>query len=97
MTPPTQNDVDRGAVRVEFYRCTDSGCGSYERFPRFINVWTLMETRRGRNGEWSNCFAMLCRALAYTLGLKRGRPCMGRDLFRDPRTLDSCRFSRTSI
>ncbi|XP_076611478.1 peptide-N(4)-(N-acetyl-beta-glucosaminyl)asparagine amidase [Chaetodon auriga] len=58
---PTTDDLRWGAQRVENHYC--QSCRLSTRFPRYNNPEKLLETRRGRCGEWANCFTMCCRAL----------------------------------
>ncbi|XP_075475439.1 peptide-N(4)-(N-acetyl-beta-glucosaminyl)asparagine amidase isoform X2 [Primulina tabacum] len=51
------------ASRVEIYRC--NSCSTITRFPRYSDPLKLLETRKGRCGEWANCFTLYCRAFGY--------------------------------
>ncbi|KAI9316425.1 hypothetical protein BX666DRAFT_1950459 [Dichotomocladium elegans] len=58
---PTEDDIKWGARFVETYRCLV--CRNITRFPRYNDCWKLLETRRGRCGEWANVFTLCCRAV----------------------------------
>ncbi|KAK5855489.1 hypothetical protein PBY51_005587 [Eleginops maclovinus] len=58
---PTDEDLHWGAQRVENHYC--QSCKLSTRFPRYNNPEKLLETRRGRCGEWANCFTLCCRAM----------------------------------
>eukprot|EP00117_Sycon_ciliatum_P044623 scpid44498/ scgid32167/ Peptide-N(4)-(N-acetyl-beta-glucosaminyl)asparagine amidase; N-glycanase 1; Peptide:N-glycanase len=60
---PNSDDLRYGASRVEGYRC--SMCSSTGRFPRYNHPGKLLETRKGRCGEWANCFTLCCRAMGF--------------------------------
>ncbi|RXN34451.1 peptide-N(4)-(N-acetyl-beta-glucosaminyl)asparagine amidase [Labeo rohita] len=59
--PPSNDDLRWDAGRVENHYCHT--CQLSTRFPRYNHPEKLLETRRGRCGEWANCFTLLCRAL----------------------------------
>ncbi|CAN7941907.1 unnamed protein product [Ixodes pacificus] len=60
---PTPEERQGDASRVELHAC--SRCPNQERFPRYNHPGKLLETRRGRCGEWANCFTLCCRALDF--------------------------------
>ncbi|RWS25203.1 peptide-N(4)-(N-acetyl-beta-glucosaminyl)asparagine amidase-like isoform X1 [Leptotrombidium deliense] len=59
---PNAEDVKNDASRVEGYACS---CGAKSRFPRYNNPLKLLETRKGRCGEWANCFCAILHSLDY--------------------------------
>ncbi|XP_078095513.1 peptide-N(4)-(N-acetyl-beta-glucosaminyl)asparagine amidase [Mustelus asterias] len=61
--PPSSEDQRWGAQRVENHLCNK--CNTSNRFPRYNHAEKLLETRRGRCGEWANCFALCCRAMGF--------------------------------
>lgn len=60
---PTPEERAGQAGRVEVYKCNE--CPRQTRFPRYNDPGKLLETRRGRCGEWANCFTLCCRAMGY--------------------------------
>ena len=60
MVEPTPQELRWGASRVENYLC--GMCRTHTRFPRYNHPEKLLETRKGRCGEWANCFTLCCRA-----------------------------------
>ncbi|KAF0908188.1 hypothetical protein E2562_023816 [Oryza meyeriana var. granulata] len=63
MGTPLPSEIKFGANRVEIYRCKH--CSSTTRFPRYNDPYKLLETRKGRCGEWANCFTFYCRTFGY--------------------------------
>ncbi|KAJ1290980.1 hypothetical protein BS78_02G284000 [Paspalum vaginatum] len=63
MGTPLPLEIKFGASRVEIYRCNH--CSSITRFPRYNDPRKLVQTRRGRCGEWANCFTFYCRTFGY--------------------------------
>ncbi|XP_064362231.1 peptide-N(4)-(N-acetyl-beta-glucosaminyl)asparagine amidase isoform X4 [Dromaius novaehollandiae] len=60
---PTDDDIRWNVSRVENHYCNQ--CQFCNRFPRYNNPEKLLETRRGRCGEWANCFTLCCRAVGF--------------------------------
>lgn len=58
--PPPQPNPDE-ITRIEVYKCTR--CNRGVEFPRIENPVTLLSTRKGRCGEWVNCFMLILTAL----------------------------------
>lgn len=69
MAVPQADELAGGARAVEAYRCENRYCGNFERFPRYNDPFVLMRTRKGRSGEWTQCFSMLCHALGARVRL----------------------------
>ncbi|XP_021742232.1 peptide-N(4)-(N-acetyl-beta-glucosaminyl)asparagine amidase-like [Chenopodium quinoa] len=63
MGVPSPAEMKYGGSRVELYRC--SFCSRITRFPRYNDPIKILETKKGRCGEWANCFTLYCRAFGY--------------------------------
>lgn len=63
MGTPNSSETAYGASRVELYRC--NACSRITRFPRYNDPIKLLETKKGRCGEWANCFSLYCRSFGY--------------------------------
>jgi peptide-N4-(N-acetyl-beta-glucosaminyl)asparagine amidase len=59
----TDEEREGQAGRVEVYSC--ASCSALAKFPRFNSPVKLLETRRGRCGEWANAFTLCARAMGY--------------------------------
>jgi peptide-N4-(N-acetyl-beta-glucosaminyl)asparagine amidase len=62
MAAPLPEELAVGAARVEAYVCESAACGAATRFPRINDPAALLTSRRGRCGEYANCFTLCCRA-----------------------------------
>ena len=60
---PNEEEIRWNAMTVEQYNCSE--CGQMYRFPRYNNPEKLLDTRKGRCGEWANCFTLICRSLNF--------------------------------
>ncbi|KAL4582917.1 hypothetical protein LXL04_007478 [Taraxacum kok-saghyz] len=63
MGVPNSSESASLASRVELYSC--KACPFTTRFPRYTDPMKLLETRKGRCGEWANCFSLYCRSFGY--------------------------------
>ncbi|KAL7126332.1 hypothetical protein ABFS83_14G179100 [Erythranthe nasuta] len=60
---PNRSESLYKASQVELYRCNE--CSKVTRFPRYNDPVKLVETRKGRCGEWANCFTLYCRSFGF--------------------------------
>lgn len=58
--PDPANNPDRISI-IEIYQCKK--CNQYVGFSRINNPAALLDTRKGRCGEWVNCFLLILTAL----------------------------------
>lgn len=62
---PLPEELKYGARVVEVWTCTQ--CSMNSSFPRYNDPVKLLETRRGRCGEWCNVMQLILRALGRTV------------------------------
>mmetsp|Transcript_7490 Transcript_7490/g.12029 ORF Transcript_7490/g.12029 Transcript_7490/m.12029 type:complete len:308 (-) Transcript_7490:646-1569(-) len=60
---PSPYEAEHLASVVEIHECAD--CQLSLRFPRYNCPAKLLETRKGRCGEWANCFCLIAVALGF--------------------------------
>ena len=63
VAPTAAERADGRAGHVEAYRC--DLCGASTRFPRYNDPVKLLSWRKGRCGEWANCFTLIAVALGF--------------------------------
>lgn len=57
---PNEEEAKYDCHVVELYKCDT--CGTETRFPRYNNPAKLLETRKGRCGEWANLFTLILKS-----------------------------------
>lgn len=62
--PPLESEKKYDASRTEVFICD---CGAMTRFPRYNDTGKLLDTRRGRCGEWANAFFLMAKACGLTV------------------------------
>lgn len=62
---PNASEKRHDASRTELYSC--NSCGAQTRFARYNAVAKLLETRRGRCGEWAQAFTLIARAAGFAV------------------------------
>jgi hypothetical protein len=60
---PSDDELEGKASRTELYHCHD--CREYTRFPRYNSARHVLESRRGRCGEYSMLLYRFLRALGH--------------------------------
>ncbi|KAI0564579.1 Transglutaminase-like protein [Gracilaria domingensis] len=60
---PSPSETKFRASRTEVFSC--ASCGAESRFPRYNDAAKLLETRRGRCGEWAQAFTLIARSLGF--------------------------------
>ena len=60
---PGRDELEGKASRTELYQCHK--CHEFTRFPRFNSAWHVMESRRGRCGEYSMLLFRFLRVLGH--------------------------------
>lgn len=62
---PSSDYINAMGLQVERYKCCSETCDFIYDFIRHNDPAILLTTRRGRCGEWANCFMIILKALDY--------------------------------